>query len=138
MRNKHDILNQHKKLHRIADIFTKYFFRQNSSCTYPQPFFLNSTLQSTTGQLQAKKYVVKMSAIRLLIWNIMFISHQDQLSRVETLKYSIRRGQIVCFVVVHHGRFLGKFAVWTQDYRRCQLVAREKLYKTDYKELQFL
>jgi hypothetical protein len=39
MRNKHDILNQHKKLHQIADIFTKYFSVKIRAVLIPQPFF---------------------------------------------------------------------------------------------------
>ena len=38
MRNKHDIQNQHKKLHRIAYILTEYFFYEKTTCTPPQPF----------------------------------------------------------------------------------------------------
>jgi hypothetical protein len=36
MQNKHDILNQHKKLHRIAYILTKYFFHQKLTPGGPQ------------------------------------------------------------------------------------------------------
>jgi hypothetical protein len=36
VQNKHDIRNQHKKLHRIAYILTKYFFHQNLTRGGPQ------------------------------------------------------------------------------------------------------
>ncbi len=41
-RNKRDIWNQHKNLHRIANIPAKYFFHRNLTCTPPQPFFSKS------------------------------------------------------------------------------------------------
>ena len=36
LRNKHDIWNQHKILHRVASTLTKYFFHQNLTCGGPQ------------------------------------------------------------------------------------------------------
>ena len=39
MQNKHDIRNQHEKLHRIPYIFAKYFFHQNLTRTPPQRCF---------------------------------------------------------------------------------------------------
>ncbi len=39
VRNKYDIRNQHKNLHRIAYILSKYFFHQNSTGTSPQTSF---------------------------------------------------------------------------------------------------
>jgi hypothetical protein len=41
MQNKRDFRNQRKKLHRIAYILSKNFFRRNSTCTPPQQFLLS-------------------------------------------------------------------------------------------------
>jgi len=37
MQNKHDIQNQHEKLHRITYILSKNIFRQNSTRGGPEP-----------------------------------------------------------------------------------------------------
>ncbi len=38
MQNEYDIRNQHKKLHQIARILSKYFFYEISTCIPPQVF----------------------------------------------------------------------------------------------------
>ena len=57
MQNKHDIQNQHKKLHPITYISNKYFFQQNSTCTPPQLFILKFHPVVPHGWIFAEKNI---------------------------------------------------------------------------------
>jgi hypothetical protein len=64
MQNEYALRNQHQKLHQIAKILSKYFFRQISTRTPPQPF-LSYILSWGPPQVEIwwKKYFDKILAI---------------------------------------------------------------------------
>jgi hypothetical protein len=73
MQNKHDIRNQHKKLHRTPYILAKYTFHQNWTCAPPQYWFFEFCPEVPYGSNFGGKYIL----LKYKVFGVVFYADSE-------------------------------------------------------------